>query len=240
MKSLLLFDMDGTLIIQEKKPEYKGTKTHYEPYISIKQQMKKIVIKHGVPAEKVAPLDRMALIWNTTRRHLEENNHPLDEIQLIMDDINKPFMAEERADHEISVILPDTLNGLESLKKHGYSMGLVTTASRESYDRISKHRDYGCFGDYFKHSVTRDECRFIKPDPEPINRILDMYPQGDFIYVGDSDHDGYACKEAGGFFILINTREYSEPTIRKLNPDAVINKLTELPELLEDMCYNDS
>ncbi len=234
MKPLLLFDMDGTLIIQEKKPEYQGTTTHYGPYLSIKHQMKEIVVKHGVPEPLVAPLNRMAHIWNTTRHYLEENHYSEAEINAVMTEINVPFMVEERADHEISVLLPGTVSGLEALSKLGYEMGLVTTASRESYDRISRDPIYGCFGAYFKHSITRDDCRYIKPDPEPIHRILRNHDQDDFIFIGDSDHDAQACQAAGGSFVLINTRDYDSETIDSLNPFLVIDRLDELPgKLLE-------
>lgn len=233
MKPLLLFDMDGTLIIQGKKPEYKGTKTQYGPYLSIKRQMKEIVIHHGVPPELVMSLDRMAIIWNATRRYLEENDYSEKEIIAVISDINEPFMVEEQEDHKISILLPDTIPGLQQLKDSGYEMGLVTTASRESYNRISRDSSYGCFGKYFKHSITRDDCRYIKPEPEPIHRILKMYNQDDFVYIGDSDHDAYACKAAGGRFTLINTRCYDEDTIRALSPFAVIERLSQLRKILE-------
>jgi HAD superfamily hydrolase (TIGR01549 family) len=232
MKPLLLFDMDGTLIIQQTPPEYKGTETHYGPYLSIKDQMKEILVKHGVPSEQVMSLNRMALIWNAGRRFIEENGFSEEEIKAIMAKINEPFMVEERSDHEISVLIPDTLSGLEALRQLGYEMGLVTTASRESYDRISNDPEYGCFGKYFKHSVTRNECKYIKPNPEPIHRILKLYNRDDFVYIGDADHDAYACKAAGGRFVLINTRGYDEETVRSFSPYAVIERLSLLSEIL--------
>ena len=232
MKPILLFDMDGTLIIQKKKPEYQGTSTHYGPYLSIKRQMKDIVVGHGVPESLVEPLDRMAHIWNTTRRYFEENQYSESEIESVMAEINVPFMAEERADHAVSVLLPGTIEGLEVLRGLGYEMGLVTTASRESYDRISSQEEYGCFGEYFKHSVTRDDVKYIKPEPEPIHRILNHYNHSDFVYIGDADHDAQASKAAGGKFVLINTREYESDVLNGLSPDAVINRLDELPDTL--------
>ena len=150
----------------------------------------------------------------------------------MIDEINVPFMEEERADHAISVLIPGTMIGLESLRRLGYEMGLVTTASRESYDRISCDKKYGAFGIYFKYSMTRDECKYIKPEPEPIHRILKLYNHSNFVYIGDSDHDAQASKAAGGRFILINTRDYNSEILRKLAPDAIINTLNELPETL--------
>ena len=231
-KPILLFDMDGTLIIQGEKPTYTGTITQHSSYMSIKRKMKEIVVKHGVPAEHVLDLNRMAHIWNTTRHYLEDHGYPEAQIQTVIDEINVPFMEEERADHAVSVLLPGTIEGLGSLKRLGYEMGVVTTASRESYDRISTQEEYGCFGEYFKHSMTRDDCKYIKPEPEPIHRILKHYNQTDFVYIGDADHDAQASRAAGGKFVLINTREYDAETLKELTPDTVIDTLDELPEAL--------
>jgi phosphoglycolate phosphatase-like HAD superfamily hydrolase len=114
-------------------------------------------------------------------------------------------------------------------------MGVVTTASRESYEWISGHEDYGRFGEYFRHSVTRDDCRYIKPEPEPIHRILSMFNRDDFIYIGDADHDAQACQAAGGRFVLMNTREYDAETMESMSPDAVIENLLELPAALQKL-----
>ncbi|MBD3205204.1 HAD-IIIA family hydrolase [Candidatus Bathyarchaeota archaeon] len=230
---LLLFDMDGTLINQKDTPSYSGTKTHHSSYMSIKRQMKEIVIQHGVPKEKVVHLDRMALIWNQTRRILEERGKEENEIISLIEKINVPFMVEERADHSKSVLLPETIPTLKELTQNGYNLGLVTTASRESYEKLSKDVKFGKFGSYFRKSITRDDCKYIKPDPEPIERMLSLYKTSNFIYIGDSDHDGQAAKTAGGKFILINTRNYDEKTIISIDPDHVIDKLSELPYLLE-------
>ena len=229
MKPLILFDMDGTLIIRAE-PGQDVPRKHPLPEVPAKIQMKHIAVKHGVPEEIVAPLERMALIWNATRSYLLEHNIP--EVQSIMAEINKPFLADETSDHEFTEVLEDTGPGLMALRDHGFEMGLVTTASRSAYERLSRETCYGCFGEYFRHSVTRDDVRSIKPDPEPIQMMLEVFNRDDFVYVGDSDHDAYACKSAGGFFVLINTRGYDDEFIHELEPDAVITRLTELPDVL--------
>jgi phosphoglycolate phosphatase-like HAD superfamily hydrolase len=227
--------MDGTLIISETRPKNKGKKTQHSSFMSIKSQMKEIVVKNGVPAEKVMELDRMSLIWNETILQLERQNVPEQKIQKIIQKINVPFMIEERSDHDTSVLISDTIPSLNILKGQDYEMGLVTTASRESYNKLSKNVKYGKFGKYFKHSVTRDECRYIKPNPEPIFRILELYGRKDFIYIGDSDHDAHASKAAGGLFVLIDTRSYNKNMIESLKPDIVISTLSELPSILKKL-----
>jgi HAD superfamily hydrolase (TIGR01549 family) len=235
MTPILLFDMDGTLIIQKNKPEYEGTKTQHASYMSIKEQMKEIIIDYGIPEEKIVHLNRMALIWNQTRRYLEQEGVNENEIRKLIDKINIPFMVEERKDHSQSILLHETIPVLDKLKNEGYELGLVTTASRESYEKISKNRSFGKFGKYFKNSITRDDCKYIKPDPEPINRILKLYDKKDFIYVGDSDHDAFATQAAGGKFILVNSREYDNETLGLINPNYVIESLLELPNTIKKL-----
>jgi phosphoglycolate phosphatase-like HAD superfamily hydrolase len=235
LKPLLLFDMDGTLIILKHRPKYRGTITHHTPFMSIKVRMKEIAVSHGVPVEEVKDMNRMAYIWNRVRSYLEEDGRSQKEIQDIIYEINGPFMVQERSEHDLSVLLPGTLSGLYALKSMGYEMGLVTTASRKSYDRLSTSDDFGRFGDFFSLSITRDDCDYIKPDPEPINRMMELCGRDDVVYVGDSDHDALAAKAAGARFVLINTRDYDEETINSFSTDGVIDNLSQLPELLNNL-----
>ncbi len=233
-KPLLLFDMDGTLICVEEKPDYNRFSTSYTPYVSLRQKMKEIAVSKGIPEETYLNLNRMALIWNATRRYAEKQGYTEKQITDLMQGINIPFTEEEREEHEKSVLLPGVIETLKQLVQD-YQMGLVTTASRKAYETVSNDSKFGSFGKYFKHSITRDDCDYIKPDPEPIERILRRFRRSNFIYVGDSDHDAKAAKAAGGIFILINTREYDDETIRELKPHQVIEKLKELPDELKKL-----
>jgi phosphoglycolate phosphatase-like HAD superfamily hydrolase len=229
MKPLILFDMDGTLITIDNKMRHVNTNDVKSP----KEQMKKIAIQHGVPPNIVIPLNRMAHIWNQTIRYLEEKGYSDDEINIVISELDKQFMVEEKADHAVSVLLPNTLATLETLSSLGYEMGIVTTASRESYNHISRSPDYGNFGIYFKYSVTRSECRYVKPDPEPINKIIVPLSLDTFIFVGDTEHDARATQSAGGKFILINTRKHNDEIKFSMNPVAVIETIIELPDILQ-------
>lgn len=231
VKPLILFDMDGTLIDLERKPKYTGLENKHVPYLSLKDQMKKIAEANGVPTEVYGDLDRMATIWNAVRGYAEE--HFPDRADDLMKMINEPFMSHEKDDHNRSFLMSDTIASLQSLRDSGYEMSLVTTASRWSYDRISTSDEYGKFGTFFKYSITRDDVGYIKPNPEPLQMMLGYCKRDSAVYIGDSDHDGMAAKAAGCKFILINTRPYDEETVASLNPDGVIETLSELPGLLE-------
>ena len=224
-KPLLIFDMDGTLIILQEKPEYQN-------YISLMQQMKEIAVSYGIPGEELDEVNRMALIWNKIMAYTENNEFGDIQTKALMRSINVPFTQKETDEHARSILLPDTIRSLQELYNEEYALGMVTNATREAYNRISNSLEFGCFGRYFEYSITRNECDYIKPDPEPINRILSLFGRNDFVYIGDSDHDAQAVKCAGGIFILINTREYDGQTLKTLNPKAVISSLIELKDVL--------
>jgi HAD superfamily hydrolase (TIGR01549 family) len=230
-KPLLLFDMDGTLIIP-KKIAFNDKVSINTMGLQSRQQMKRVAVSYGVPKNEIDSINRMATVWNYTRRYAEAHSFNNENITSMMTEINELFSRQEELEHSVSFLLPSTIETLEALKRRHYLLGLVTTASRKGFERISQSVEFGCFGRYFTKSVTRDDCHYIKPDPEPINRILQHFGRGDFLYIGDSDHDAEAAKAAGGCFVLINTRPYDEDMIQKIQPDIVIDRLSELPDLV--------
>lgn len=236
-RPLLLFDMDGTLIEMTDPSRHSQHIRHNPSYGSIKQRMKRLVAAHGVPYDEVAGLERMAHIWNAARAYADQNGFPEEDIQALMSAINVPFMEEERADHAMSVLIPGTVEALTTLRDLGYEMALVTTASKWSVERILDASEYGRLGRFFTHTVTRDDCSYVKPYPESIEKALRLHGRDDFVYIGDSDHDAEAAKAAGGVFILINTRGYDQEHMKRLEPNAVITSLGELPDVLSSLGY---
>jgi HAD superfamily hydrolase (TIGR01549 family) len=228
-KPLLLFDMDGTLISLRM---HSGSS---RPHVlsSVKQQMKEIAVSYGIPMEEYHNLNRMSHIWNKTRTYAKSHGFNEMKIMDLMNAINEPFTREESADHSKSILIPGTIEALTDLENKGYSLGMVTTASRGAYERVSNNPEFGCFKKFFQYSITRDDCKYLKPNPEPIYRILELFGRSDFVYVGDSDHDAHAVNAAGGEFILLNTRRYNDETLFLLDVKVVIESLLELPRLLE-------
>ena len=236
-KPLLLFDMDGTLIKMTDPSRHSQRVRHNVSYGSVKHRMKEIAAAHGVPYEDVASLERMAHIWNAARAYADHNGFPEEDAQALMSSINVPFMEEERADHALSVLIPGTVEALTALREMGYEMALVTTASRWSVERLLGSPEHGSLGRFFKHTVTRDDCRYVKPYPEAIEKALRLHGRDAFVYIGDSDHDAEAAKAAGGVFILVNTRGYDQEHVKRLEPYAVITGLGELPDVLSSLGY---
>jgi HAD superfamily hydrolase (TIGR01549 family) len=227
---LLLFDMDGTLIIPRSDSDRKVT--IHSPSFQSRQQMRSIAHSYGVPSIELLNLDRMAHIWNRARSYGEANCFSEERMANLMAELNIPFSRQEELEHFSSVLIPGTIEALEVLQKGTNILGMVTSASRAGYERISHSVEFGCFWKYFEHSITRDDCGYIKPNPEPINRILRQFKRSDFIYIGDSDHDAEAAKTAGGRFILLNTKQYDEKMLQRMNPDGIVDRLNELPDVI--------
>ena len=229
--------MDGTLIEMTEISRHSPHVRHNSSYGSIKQRMKDIAAAHGVPQGELAGLERMAHIWNAARAHADRCGFPEEATTALMTAINEPFMEEERADHALSVLISGTEEALNSLRETGYDMSLVTTASRGSVERILDATEYGRLGRFFTHTVTRDDCSYVKPYPEAIEKALRLHGRDDFVYIGDSDHDAEAAKAAGGTFILVNTRGYDQEHMKQLEPDAVITGPGELPDVLSSLGF---
>ena len=229
--------MDGTLIEMTEISRHSPYVRHNPSYGSIKQRMKDIAAAHGVPRGELAGLERMAHIWNAARAHADRCDFPEEATTALMTAINEPFMEEERADHTLSVLISGTEEALNSLREAGYDMSLVTTASRGSVERILDATEYGRLGRFFTHTVTRDDCSYVKPYPEAIEKALRLHGRDDFVYIGDSDHDAEAAKAAGGAFILMNTRGYDQEHMKQLEPDAVIMGPGELPDVLSSLGF---
>jgi len=234
-KPLLLFDMDGTLIKMTDSSRHSQRVRHHTSYGSVKQRMKELAADHGVPAEELADMERMAHIWNAARAYADHNGFSEEDTQALMNAINGPFMEEERADHAMSALITGTVEALMTLRDRGYEMTLVTTASRWSVERMLGTPEHGRLGRFFTHTVTRDDCSYVKPEPKAIEKALRLHGRDDFVYIGDSDHDAEAAKAAGGVFILINTRGYDPGHLKQLEPDAVITDPGELPDVLSSL-----
>jgi HAD superfamily hydrolase (TIGR01549 family) len=222
--------MDETLITAKKDPVL-GEDTFRLKGIQARQEMRNIAASHGIPFSELEPLNRMAYIWNASRRYGEAHSFSEEKISNLMADLNKTFNVQEELEHKICVLLPNTIESLETLSRD-YLLGIVTSSSRVGYEWMSRSSVLGCFNKYFRHSITRDDCVYIKPDPTPIKLILKLFDRTDFVYIGDSKHDADAVKKTEGKFILINTHNYGGEELKQINPDWVIERLSELQELL--------
>jgi HAD superfamily hydrolase (TIGR01662 family) len=131
----------------------------------------------------------------------------------------------------------DALPTLETLKKRGYRLGLVSNAADDS--DVQTLVDKARIRPYFDLILTSAAQSIRKPDPrifEPLIETWGLAP-GQIVMVGDTlGADILGAQNAGLFSIWITRRadtlanQVHQGTIR---PDAVIDRLADLPALLD-------
>ena len=130
-----------------------------------------------------------------------------------------------------SVLYPGVREGLDYLKAAGYKLGCVT--NKASQFTIPLLKDLGVYDD-FENIVCGDTLPEKKPHPLPLlhsAEVLGVKPE-EAMMLGDSVSDVKAAR-AAGFQIICMSYGYNHgQDIRESNPDAVIDSMAELKDLL--------
>ncbi len=133
------------------------------------------------------------------------------------------------------VLEEDTRQTLRKLEQNGYRMGLISNAGddKDVHQLVSRFE----IASYFDFIVTSAACSYRKPHP----RIFELaianwyFLPSETVMVGDNlDADIGGAKGAGLYGIWISRRAGASTDDQpRVQPDATISTLTELPELLD-------
>jgi len=130
-----------------------------------------------------------------------------------------------------SCLYPGVKQGLEYLKSEGYKIGCVTNKAAQFTEPLLN--DLGV-NDYFSIVISGDTLEKKKPDPMPLlhaAKYFNVAPE-QALMIGDSISDVKAAR-AAGFRIACMTYGYNHGVdIREAKPDAVMDSMAELPDLL--------
>jgi putative hydrolase of the HAD superfamily len=129
----------------------------------------------------------------------------------------------------------DTLPTLKKLEQDGYRMGLISNAG-DDQDVQQLIRKFE-ISPYFDFVLTSAQCSYRKPHP----RIFELaianwyFLPSETVMVGDNlDADIRGAKTAGLYGIWISRRAgQSSEDQPRVQPDAIISRLSELPALLD-------
>ena len=130
-----------------------------------------------------------------------------------------------------SCLYPGVREGIDYMRSQGYQLGCVTNKAAQFTIPLLRH-----FGihDEFGIVVSGDSLAVKKPDPGPLLHAAKHFgvaPQ-DALMLGDSKSDVTAAR-AAGFQIVCMSYGYNHgEDIHKYSPDAVIDSMAELRNLL--------
>jgi phosphoglycolate phosphatase len=131
-----------------------------------------------------------------------------------------------------SVLYPGVEEGIAYLKSAGYKLGCVTNKAAQF--TIPLLKELGIY-DHFGIVVSGDTLPKKKPDPMPLLHVAEHFgvdPEKSLM-LGDSVSDVKAAR-AAGFQIVCMSYGYNHGMdIRDAHPDAVIDSMSELENLLE-------
>lgn len=130
----------------------------------------------------------------------------------------------------LSCLFPGVKEGLVRLQAEGYTLGCVTNKAGRFTEPLL--RDLG-IREHFGIVVSGDTTPQKKPHPAPLLHAADFFKVSPdrAVMLGDSRHDVEAARAAGFAAICVSYGYNHGEDIRKSHPDAVIDSLTEIPEL---------
>ena len=112
-----------------------------------------------------------------------------------------------------------------------YKLALVTNIGRKGIHsmltRFNLHNRFGLI-------LTRNDVRFLKPDPEGIFKAMAWagVAQNETIHIGDSLSDVFAARNAGVKVGVVLGGQHTAETLLREKPALVLEKLELLPEQL--------
>ena len=133
-----------------------------------------------------------------------------------------------------ATLYPGALETLNKLRALHLKIGLVTNNGRTGTEMTLQRLK---LNDFFDTVITRDDCEEMKPDAEPVRKVLermDARPE-ESVLVGDGLMDIMAAKAAGLFSIAVATGPFSGKILLQAEPDYVLTSINDLPQLLEHL-----
>lgn len=200
----LIFDLDGTLIDTEQPilKTWQAALKEYHYYYSL-DELK-------------------AVLGITTQRALQKLGVAVDnDFEARWVDLYQNFARE-------AVFFPGTEEMLRTLKAQGRTLGIVTSRSREEYDRYFSAFHLETLFDWI---VCADDTARHKPDPDPLYKYASL-ARADFlscIYIGDMPTD-IAC--AGRAGVASGLAAWNDSGVLCRDADFIFRSPEELLELL--------
>ena len=131
-----------------------------------------------------------------------------------------------------SELYPGVREALDFLKASGYALGCVTNKATQFTVPLLK--DMG-IDDVFDIVICGDQLEKKKPDPMPLLHAAKHFgvaPEQSLM-IGDSISDVKAARAAGFEIVCVSYGYNHGQDIRDYDPDAVIDSMLELKELLQ-------
>jgi pyrophosphatase PpaX len=130
--------------------------------------------------------------------------------------------------------MPGVVNTLQVLKTMGLKIGLCTINSAKSVNRILER--FG-ISSMFDVTVSRNQVRHVKPDPEQLEaalKALGVFSE-ETVVVGDSRVDMQSAKALGAVAVGLPTGVSTLEQLIASDADYVVTSMADLPKLIKQL-----
>ncbi len=223
MSKLIIFDFEGTLVdFQWKLAECMKV---------MREILNGYRINYNIPCDDKKYLKmNYSLLYNYFSKNIKDPYLR----KKIMNDFDRIY---DYYDEDASLrwqLLPSVKEVLNEFKNRGYKLAIDSNVGRKALNKMIRKFD---ILKYFDITISRNEVKMLKPNPEGVYRILDYFNEEDFkekFFVGDSVTDIKTAKKANKNFIMISiiNGEDKIENLLKHNPHHLIHSFSELVELI--------
>lgn len=214
LPQLILFDLDGTLV--DSVPDLAAA-------------IDQMLLQLGRPA---AGLDKVRL-WVGNGAEVLVRRALADALDASLVDNAEAaaaltlFLQLYEQQHDLTVLYPQVLATMTTLKQQGIALALVTNKPEQFLPALFERHGLTQFFDWV---VGGDTFAQRKPDPYGINWVLQqakVQPE-QAVFVGDSRNDILAAKAAGVLSVALTYGYNHGLPIEQEHPDWIIDSLAEL------------
>lgn len=138
---------------------------------------------------------------------------------------------------EMVTEFPDVTETLRLLKGKGIKLAVVSTKRRDVLARGMKLMDVE---DVFDCVIGLDDVSRAKPDPEPLQKAMDMLGSvpASTLMVGDNYHDIEGGKNAGTLTAGVAWSAKGEAFLAKYEPDFMLQGMKDLLDIVDRQAEN--
>jgi HAD superfamily hydrolase (TIGR01509 family) len=172
----VIFDLHGTIV--EYKVNSKAARAEVIQFLT----------EQGIPQSFFSPNESYFDALNKLESYVKEQPAKGKSYQQMRKRVFEILDKYEMENIETTCLIPGMLETLQTLKKMGFKLGLLTVNGQKATDRILAK--YG-LKDYFQAVIAREMAPRFKPNPlhlEALLKMLEVNPE-EAVVVGDSVSD---------------------------------------------------
>jgi HAD superfamily hydrolase (TIGR01509 family) len=218
----VVFDLDGTLA--NFNLDYKTVRTLVKDYLT----------KKGVPMSLLSLEEPVFEMLRKTEDWARGSGKPDEFIEEIQREALTTTEGYELEAASTTNLMPGVVDTLQALKAMGLKIGLCTINSAKSAARILERFGIAAL---FDVTVTRNQVRHVKPDPEHLEaalRILSVFSE-ETLVVGDSRVDMQSAKALGAIAVGLPTGVSTLEQLMASGADYVVTSMVDLPRLVKQL-----